>query len=130
MRQTSSESVSGLDVPPRLNVPSPVRRVRSSKATRQTPAAPSNSSDTETTDGENVLGPQSPRGKRWGHRLDAGGHRPGESPTRQGLDRELQTFISLRDKTDKDTEVRVPRPQPSVPTGALKVRGDGRWASR
>lgn len=75
--------------------------------------ASSDSSDTETTDGENVFRPQSSREKRWGHKLDAGKvdqvNRPGESPTRQALDRELQTFISLRNKTDKATEVR-PRP--------------------
>lgn len=28
-----------------------------------------------------------------------------DSPTREGLDRELQTFISMRDQTDQATEV-------------------------
>lgn len=99
-----------------------VRRVRGSRAARQPPAASSNSSDTETTDGENILGPQISREKLWGHKVDGGGNRPGESPTRQGLDRELQTFISLRDQTDKATEVRVP--ERSCSAGAQKVLGE------
>ncbi|XP_075896219.1 melanoregulin [Nelusetta ayraudi] len=87
-----------------------ILRVRGSRAPRQPPVASGDSSDTETTDGENVFRPQSSREKLWSHKLGAakpraqGGNRPGESPTRQGLDRELQTFISLRDKTDKATE--------------------------
>lgn len=106
-----------------------VPSVRSSRASRQPPVASSNSSDTETTDGENVFRPQSSREKLWSHKLGAakpraqGGNRPGESPTRQGLDRELQTFISLRDKTDKATEVRVPD-QSCCSGGVQKVRGE------
>lgn len=88
-------------------------RLRGSRAAKQPPPPSSDSSDTETTDGENVFRPQNSSEKRWGHKLDGsrteGGNRPGESPTRQGLDRELQTFISLRDKTDKASEVRVPQ---------------------
>lgn len=104
-----------------------VRRVRGSRAARQPPVASSDSSEGETTDGENVFRPQSSREQRWGHKLGGGKvdrvNRPGESPTRQGLDRELQTFISLRDKTDKATEVRVPD-HCRCSGGALKVPGE------
>lgn len=119
MRQTHSETVVALDAECSILV----RRVRGSRAARQPPPAPSDSSDTETTDGENVLGPKSSREERWGHKLDAG-NRPGESPTRQGLDRELQTFISLRDRTDKATEVRVSDRSCCCSARALKVRGE------
>lgn len=112
VRPTHSESVS-FSLPP-TECPILVCRVRGPRAARQPPVASSDSSGTETPDGQNVFRPQSSREKRCSHKPDAGdrradgANRPGESPTRQGLDWELQTFISMRDKTDKATEVREP----------------------
>uniref|UniRef100_A0A3Q3VZJ9 Melanoregulin n=1 Tax=Mola mola TaxID=94237 RepID=A0A3Q3VZJ9_MOLML len=72
------------------------------------------SSDSSNSDkeGESLFMPQSARGSRCSHKPSrersagprANINRPYESPIRQGLDRDLQTFISMRDQTDKATE--------------------------
>lgn len=66
---------------------------------RQPEVAPNDSSDSDTN-GESFLGPQRSAGPRV---LQDKGVL--ERPTREGLDRELQTFISMRDQTDQATEV-------------------------
>ncbi|TNN04509.1 hypothetical protein fugu_001538 [Takifugu bimaculatus] len=65
---------------------------------RQHEVAPNDSSDSDTN-GESFLGPQRSAGPRV---LQDKGML--ERPTREGLDRELQTFISMRDQTDQATE--------------------------
>lgn len=81
--------------------------LRTAKASRQPEASSSDSSD---TDGESLYGPESKRGIEPSQgstaALRATMNRPCEAPIRQGLDRELQDFISMRDQTDKATEVR------------------------
>lgn len=87
--------------------------MRNSTAPRQPQVVSSDSSETETTDGENIFSPQTSRETCWSNKSITGStkdlraimSRPGESPIRQGLDKELQTFISMRDKADKATEV-------------------------
>lgn len=87
--------------------------MRKSTAPRQPRVVSSDSSETETTDGENIFSPQTSRETCWSNKPITGSaedpravmSRPGESPIRQGLDKELQTFISMRDKADKATEV-------------------------
>ena len=83
------------------------------KASRQPEMLSSDSSNSDK-EAESLFMPQSPRGSRCSHKPSREGsagpraniNRGCESPVRQGLDRDLQTFISMRDQTDKATEVR------------------------
>uniref|UniRef100_H2RSK8 Melanoregulin n=1 Tax=Takifugu rubripes TaxID=31033 RepID=H2RSK8_TAKRU len=76
----------------------PCIRFLPSVPSRQHEVAPNDSSDSDTN-GESFLGPQRSAGPRV---LQDKGML--ERPTREGLDRELQTFISMRDQTDQATE--------------------------
>lgn len=90
-----------------------VSSMRNSTAPQQPRVVSSDSSETETTDRDNIFRPQTSRETRWSNKPITGStedpravmSRPGESPIRQGLDKELQTFINMRDKADKATEV-------------------------
>lgn len=87
--------------------------MRATTASRQLEVLSSDSSESDT-DAESLFGPQSSRGSPWSNKPSQGStvdpratiNRPCESPIRQGLDRELQAFISMRDQADKATEVR------------------------
>ncbi|XP_068185992.1 melanoregulin-like [Antennarius striatus] len=80
-----------------------VLRLRTTRTSRQAELLPIDSSDSDA-DLENLFGQQS---LKMGSNQESPGvtvSRSMESPIRQGLDRELQTFINMRDQTDAATE--------------------------
>lgn len=70
----------------------------------------SGSSDSETEE-KNIFGPPPSKTSQWNNRqsqrstADQRADRAENTPVSQGLDRELQAFISMRDQTDEATEV-------------------------
>ncbi len=88
--------------------------MRTTTASRQAETISSESSDSDM-DVESLFGPQ-PSSRRQRCRNEQSQRStvdpwtaingPCESPIRQGLDGELQAFISMRDQADKATEVR------------------------
>ncbi|XP_020494112.2 melanoregulin [Labrus bergylta] len=86
-----------------------ILHMRNTPATRQPELLSSDSSDTED---ESLYGPQSSRRSPWNKQPSqrstvepwVTANKPPDSPTRRGSDRELQAFISMRDKADQATE--------------------------